>query len=154
MDTHKLMTDLEYVQAGGVCCPICEGNDVSAGDREADADYIVQDVECENCGGSWKETYRLTGYFDPVDADGEAVVDHTLHNEEPEGYVRTDAFNDLKAQRDELLIALKGVIEYAQNEADSLSDLEDEGDEEAEGEGEAAQTAIERARQAIANATK
>lgn len=38
-------------------CPKCGGRDISAGEFEPEAMYIV--IECENCGGSWEEIFTL-----------------------------------------------------------------------------------------------
>ena len=47
----------------GAACPKCGGKDIVAGNQENhDVKEIAQNVSCENCGSSWVEFYKLTGY--------------------------------------------------------------------------------------------
>lgn len=58
-----MKTEAEYVQEKGNRCPHCDSRDISAPDNViAEAGVAWQDVECNGCGTTWKDTYVLTGF--------------------------------------------------------------------------------------------
>lgn len=58
----------KYIANGGVRCPYCESYSIVVKDKIFDIE-ITQEVECERCGSSWKEIYRLV--------DAEEVLNNT-----------------------------------------------------------------------------
>jgi len=41
-------------------CPYCGGNDISTIERNADYDFIWDDVHCDNCDEDWQEIYTFS----------------------------------------------------------------------------------------------
>lgn len=58
------MADGEYAGTGGAKCPFCRGKDVKANGAimPDDRDGAMLEVECSDCGRSWRDVYRLVGY--------------------------------------------------------------------------------------------
>lgn len=56
-----------YLKNHGVRCPFCKGDNLHAGDLEADGDTVFQDITCLNqkCRHTWTDLYKLQG----IDAD-------------------------------------------------------------------------------------
>lgn len=49
-----------YLEHKGVRCPYCHSNNITTNNPiDADADYAWQEAECEDCGESWKDIYKL-----------------------------------------------------------------------------------------------
>jgi hypothetical protein len=73
----KPLTDHEYVKAHrGLACPNCLSNDIVAiGSKplRGGADVKSHEMSCENCGASWDDVYRLEGYQDLKDEDGNDI---------------------------------------------------------------------------------
>ncbi len=60
-----MMTDEEYVEKEGCCCPECHGRNAEAiGQVEIDVDHAWLDMSCPDCEATWTERYSLVG-FDP-----------------------------------------------------------------------------------------
>jgi C4-type Zn-finger protein len=61
-----MLTNEHYVAKMGNHCPVCEGRDIdsSANGAEYGEDWCSVSVECENCGATWKDIYKLTGFSD------------------------------------------------------------------------------------------
>ena len=57
-----LMTDKQYVQWGGSCCPRCRNTKIEAGPLSADGPQAWSKVECKTCGYEWREVYTLSFY--------------------------------------------------------------------------------------------
>lgn len=50
----------EYVKSGGVKCPYCNSEGISAGNLLLDDnDICMSNVQCLNCKKSWREVYSL-----------------------------------------------------------------------------------------------
>ncbi|RQR65558.1 hypothetical protein DIE18_03675 [Burkholderia sp. Bp9125] len=60
--TAGVMTDAQYVDRRGLCCPSCGSGDISGNGLEADETGAWQDVHCKHCGAEWKDSFSLTGY--------------------------------------------------------------------------------------------
>jgi len=56
------MTTDEYVDQEGRYCPVCGSENCTAGDRETDCGYSIQEVHCDDCGVDWEDIYALVGY--------------------------------------------------------------------------------------------
>lgn len=50
-----------YVESGGLECPVCHCQNVSAGALEPDGPTAFSNVVCRGCGSTWTDVYRLTG---------------------------------------------------------------------------------------------
>ena len=67
------LSDREHLESRGTVCPFCRSPKVVAVARfEGDGNECRQEVTCWDCGGTWKDVYRLAGY-EAVDDDGDAV---------------------------------------------------------------------------------
>jgi ssDNA-binding Zn-finger/Zn-ribbon topoisomerase 1 len=50
----------EYVKTGGVRCPYCGSEGISAGNLTLDSsDNVMSNVQCFNCKKEWREVYSL-----------------------------------------------------------------------------------------------
>lgn len=89
-----------YVVQGGAYCPVCESDDIRAGDTEYPSTReIVQGMTCGCCGSHWNELYKLAGYEDlEVGDTGVFVgaVTRSLTEEEQK------AFDSIFPERDEV----------------------------------------------------
>ena len=56
-----------YVESGGIECPVCHCQNVSAGPIEADGSTAYSNVECKGCGSTWTDIYKLVS-VDNVEA--------------------------------------------------------------------------------------
>lgn len=43
------------------CCPSCGSHDIEGGNFNSDSGYVWQNIECSDCGTSWKEIYSESG---------------------------------------------------------------------------------------------
>jgi C4-type Zn-finger protein len=57
-----MLTNKQYLEARGNCCPSCKSHAISAGSVEADGLYGWAPVCCDYCGYRWVDFYMLTGY--------------------------------------------------------------------------------------------
>ena len=48
-----------YIKSRGTHCLYCKSEDITAGEHDADADYISQYVSCNECEKCWIEIYKL-----------------------------------------------------------------------------------------------
>lgn len=48
-----------YIKGGGVHCPYCESENLSAGDTQIDEAGARQKVYCYECGKTWTDIYEL-----------------------------------------------------------------------------------------------
>ena len=56
-----LSPEQKYLESGGSKCPNCDSTSITGcGPVEMD-DGAWQNVECEDCGATWTDTYTLTG---------------------------------------------------------------------------------------------
>jgi hypothetical protein len=62
MLTKKAKED--YVRQGGVRCPFCGSNDISADKTEADCAFAVVTVDCLHCHKSWHERHDLAAIYE------------------------------------------------------------------------------------------
>ena len=60
--TAGVMTEAQYTERRGLCCPSCGSGDLSANDLDSDETGAWQDVHCKHCGAEWKDSFSLTGY--------------------------------------------------------------------------------------------
>lgn len=51
----------QYLEAGGMFCPYCGSNDLSASEIQADGKSAWCDIQCLSCAEEWKDIYTLTG---------------------------------------------------------------------------------------------
>ena len=65
---NKPLTSRQYAESGGQTCPFCRSTNVEAAGAimPDDRDSATLEVECNDCGRTWKDIYRLVGY----EADG------------------------------------------------------------------------------------
>ena len=67
----KPVTQAAYIRGGGGLCPVCRSSDITGYSIEVDAGGASQEITCEECGASWSDTYKLTGYTDLEIAESE-----------------------------------------------------------------------------------
>ncbi len=67
----ELLTEEEYVKKQGVACPSCGSYHVEGGSFDYESHIIYQIVDCTDCGSSWTDVFKLSGYdnFQPVQSD-------------------------------------------------------------------------------------
>jgi hypothetical protein len=60
----KPLTNRQYAKSGGQTCPFCRGRNVEAvgGIMPDDRDGATLDVECKDCGRSWRDIYKLAAF--------------------------------------------------------------------------------------------
>jgi hypothetical protein len=56
------MSDKEYVARKGQLCPACKMPDSEGSSFDTDGGEVYQEMLCNNCGASWTDIYKLTGY--------------------------------------------------------------------------------------------
>jgi len=56
------MTNEEYVNSGGCCCPFCRSQDIEGGSVDVDAGGASQECWCKACDRSWVDSYVLANY--------------------------------------------------------------------------------------------
>lgn len=60
----------------GAHCPNCNSDQIESSSPEpTDCDWISMPVKCLECKHDWVESYRLNGYHELVDENGELVLD-------------------------------------------------------------------------------
>jgi transcription elongation factor Elf1 len=69
---------LKYLKSDGTVCPLCGSNDISACELEAESSEVIQEVNCEACGGSWSDIFKLAAV---ADEDGETVASIAIEAE-------------------------------------------------------------------------
>jgi hypothetical protein len=60
MADEQAQTQEEYVNHGGNECPKCKSTTIDGGDF--DLETFNRDCECYDCGHTWSEIYKLSGY--------------------------------------------------------------------------------------------
>lgn len=56
------LTDQEYVNKGGGCCPYCQSANIEGDSIDIDANIAWQEVRCLDCEQIWHDVYKLIGY--------------------------------------------------------------------------------------------
>ena len=73
-DKPKLMGDLEYRLGCGNTCPVCGAyGDIEGGPVDIDGAWAKQECWCGECEAEWVDHYKLQGFSDLKDADGEVI---------------------------------------------------------------------------------
>ena len=69
-----MITNKEYVEKKGVVCPVC-GSDkiVTTENVQVDGDGASQNCECHDCFSIWTDEYKLIGFSNVYNKDGEEV---------------------------------------------------------------------------------
>lgn len=66
------LSDAEYVAAKGLRCPVCGCEQIEGDSTDMGGGSATQEMSCTDCGASWTDHYRLTGYGDlEVEDDNE-----------------------------------------------------------------------------------
>lgn len=60
--TRKIKKD--YLDAGGIGCLFCGGDDISGGFIEIEGDRAYQKISCAVCGGEWHDVYKLVNVIE------------------------------------------------------------------------------------------
>ena len=66
------ISDREYVANPDVC-PVCGSATAASGAVDVDINFASQTAWCTECRASWINVYKLIGYTDPCDDDGEPI---------------------------------------------------------------------------------
>lgn len=59
IDTWLNKKTKDYIKKGGVVCPICGSDNISAGTFDMEDDGIYQYCVCFNCDSEWTDFYGL-----------------------------------------------------------------------------------------------
>lgn len=57
-----LLTDAEYVEKSGQCCPFCQSENISV-NGTFDPESGTIEAECDDCDGTWFDYYQLAGWI-------------------------------------------------------------------------------------------
>lgn len=60
----KKMSQKAYVDSEGVKCPFCGSENLDREGVDVDAGGASQRVSCDDCGKTWYDCYKLTGYIE------------------------------------------------------------------------------------------
>jgi hypothetical protein len=107
-DGKHPISDHDYAKLHkGLACPACLGKDLDA-ERlcetcmTPDGEFIFRTVNCENCGASWDELYRIEGYQGLNDENGDTIGHGRSRAEELAGefheLLLDDLVHDIKSQ--------------------------------------------------------
>ncbi len=59
----SFLTNEEYVERNGCCCPLCESDNIVAfNDITVEGNILFRRVTCVTCCSDWVEEYTLSGY--------------------------------------------------------------------------------------------
>lgn len=58
------LTENEYKEIHGACCPVCFCPDLEGASWESDGEIVWQTITCGNCGAIWSDVYLLHTYND------------------------------------------------------------------------------------------
>lgn len=58
------LTDEEYVKAGGLVCPACKHDDITAMAPDMDGPVINVPCSCYNCNATWTDQFNIVGYME------------------------------------------------------------------------------------------
>ncbi len=59
----SIKTPETYAASKGARCPVCNSDELEAGEMEIpDYGTTYQPVKCNGCGASWNDKYTITGY--------------------------------------------------------------------------------------------
>lgn len=50
----------EYMESGGIHCPVCKSKNIVGESVEIDAGIAWQEVGCDDCDADWVDNYTLT----------------------------------------------------------------------------------------------
>jgi transposase-like protein len=54
-----VLTEKQYIEKGGVVCPICESDHIEAGSIDIEGQHAYQSVWCRSCEAEWDDVYEL-----------------------------------------------------------------------------------------------
>jgi transposase-like protein len=58
-----MKTSQQYADHDGVTCPACGASALSTnGNVQVTGGGASQSIECDHCGSTWEDTYKLVGY--------------------------------------------------------------------------------------------
>ena len=57
------ITDKEYVEKGGNCCPFCGSDEIEGGSCDFEGSTVTVEVGCLVCDEEWDDVYSLTGFI-------------------------------------------------------------------------------------------
>lgn len=70
---QRMIVPREYLECGGVRCPMCKSPNISAGALDGEGSMSWSDVNCGECGASWTDEFKLVGITNLLDGEGNAV---------------------------------------------------------------------------------
>ena len=56
-------SQMEYVQSPNTC-PCCDSSSIEGGHVEVECSSAWQQITCNDCGATWNDIFKLTGYAD------------------------------------------------------------------------------------------
>jgi len=59
---NSVMTNEEYIEAGGLLCPYCRSNGITGQGFDGEGRSVWSEIHCINCGADWMDLYTLTGF--------------------------------------------------------------------------------------------
>ncbi len=60
--TSEPLTQKQFIEEGGSCCPSCKGSDIESEGIEVDGSIAWAEVSCNECSATWQELYKICGY--------------------------------------------------------------------------------------------
>ena len=72
-DTQMPTFKRKYLEKSGSLCPFCESSGLNSGPIQADGPVAWAEVECEDCGASWRDVWSLTDIAEAKRKDGRTV---------------------------------------------------------------------------------
>lgn len=69
MSRINKQVEAEYVAKKGFFCPHCKSNNISANKPELMDNGVEASVDCNDCGQTWTEIYRLAGIVETDDSN-------------------------------------------------------------------------------------
>jgi formate dehydrogenase maturation protein FdhE len=67
-------TEAEYVEKNGIFCPYCRSKNISSNKPELMDNGVDVEVECNVCGKTWTDVYRLAGIAEAEQDEGETPL--------------------------------------------------------------------------------
>jgi len=65
-----------YIEGKSCHCPFCKSEDIEGGHMEVDGTGAWQEVECNSCGATWQDVYKLVDVLPTV--NGRIVADEPV----------------------------------------------------------------------------
>ena len=105
----------EYIQSGGVHCPLCGSDQIEGGPFECEEGIASQEMRCLACDGHWDDVYILVNIYNPdwPDVPSSRKINRRATGQTAKKYIPVDLGNVdwklLRRQKESLLRAISVV---------------------------------------------